>query len=210
MGAGDRGALARPAWPRIRPRRIFIASEAIDRLGRTGLGVEVARARLLYGEWLRRHRRRGEARDQLRAGYEIFVSGGAGAFAERARTELRATGERAPERTAQTRNALTAREAHIARLAGHGASNPEIAAQVYISPATVAYHLRKVFTTLGITSRSQFAKALPQNQTEPAGQVAGTEGLSGGGARRRRLSRRLSGRWRRLSGYADAIQRPRT
>jgi DNA-binding CsgD family transcriptional regulator len=182
--------------------------EAIDRLGRTGLGVEAARARLPYGEWLRRHRRRGEARDQLRAGYEIFVSAGAGAFAERARTELRATGERVPKRTAQTRNVLTAREAHIARLAGHGASNPEIAAQLFISSATVAYHLRKVFTTLGITSRSQFAKALPQNQTEPAGQVAGTEGLPGGGARRRRLSRRLSGRWRRLSGYADATQRP--
>jgi DNA-binding CsgD family transcriptional regulator len=135
--------------------------EAIDRLGRTGLRVEVARARLLYGEWLRRQRRRGDARGQLRAGYEVFVSVGAGAFAERARTELRATGERAPKRTAHTRNALTAREAHIARLAGQGASNPEIAAQLYISPATVAYHLRKVFTTLGITSRSQLAKALP-------------------------------------------------
>jgi ATP/maltotriose-dependent transcriptional regulator MalT len=82
----------------------------------------------LYREWLRRQRRRGEARDQLRAGYEIFASPGAGAFAERARIELRATAERAPKRTAQTRDALTAREAHIARLVGQGASNAEIAA----------------------------------------------------------------------------------
>jgi ATP/maltotriose-dependent transcriptional regulator MalT len=135
--------------------------EAISRLGRSGLRVEQARAHLLYGEWLRRQRRRRDARDQLRAAYQIFVSVGASAFAERARTELHATGERAPKRTAQTREALTAREAHIARLAGQGASNPEIAAQLFISPATVAYHLRKVFTTLGISSRSQLATALP-------------------------------------------------
>jgi DNA-binding CsgD family transcriptional regulator len=96
-----------------------------------------------------------------------------GRLPDGARIELRARGERAPKRTPQTRGALTAREAHIARLAGQGASNAEIAAQLYISSATVAYHLRKVFTTLGISSRSQLAKALPQNQTEPAGQVAG-------------------------------------
>jgi DNA-binding CsgD family transcriptional regulator len=135
--------------------------EAPRRLSRTGLRIDLARAHLLYGEWLRRQRRRGEARDQLRAGYEIFASASAGAFAERARIELRATDERAPKRTAQTRDALTAREAHIARLAGQGASNAEIAAQLYISSATVAYHLRKVFTTLGISSCSQLAKALP-------------------------------------------------
>ena len=135
--------------------------EAIDHLGRTGLRIELARAHLLCGEWLRRQRRRGDARDQLRAAYEIFVSAGAGAFAERAQIELRATGERAPKRTAQTRDALTAREAHIARLAGQGASNAEIAAQLFISPATVAYHLRKVFAALGISSRSQLASALP-------------------------------------------------
>jgi DNA-binding CsgD family transcriptional regulator len=135
--------------------------EAIDRLGRNGLRIELARARLLYGEWLRRQRRRRDARDQLRDAYEIFSSAGARAFAERARIELRATGERAPKQTAQTRDALTAREAHIARLAGQGASNPEIAAQLFISAATVAYHLRKVFAKLGISSRSQLASALP-------------------------------------------------
>ena len=135
--------------------------EAIDRLGRTDLRVELARAHLLYGEWLRRQYRRGDARDQLRAAYGIFVSAGAAAFAERARMELRATGERAPKRTAETRDVLTSREAHIARLAGQGASNPEIAAQLFISPATVAYHLRKVFAKLGISSRGQLASALP-------------------------------------------------
>jgi DNA-binding CsgD family transcriptional regulator len=135
--------------------------EAIYRLGRSGQRVELARAHLLYGEWLRRQRRRNDGRDQLRAAYKIFVSAGARAFAERARIELRATGERAPQRTAATRDLLTAREAHIARLASHGASNPEIAAQLFISPATVAYHLRKVFATLGISSRSQLASTLP-------------------------------------------------
>jgi DNA-binding CsgD family transcriptional regulator len=135
--------------------------EAIARLGRTGLRVELARAHLLYGEWLRRQRRRRDARGYLRAAYEIFVSAGARAFAERVRTELRATGERAPRQTAETRDALTAREAHIARMAGQGASNHEIAARLFISPATVAYHLRKVFVKLGISSRSQLAGALP-------------------------------------------------
>jgi ATP/maltotriose-dependent transcriptional regulator MalT len=135
--------------------------EAIDHLGRTSLRVELARAHLLYGEWLRRQRRRGDARDQLRIAYEIFASAGAGAFAERARMELRATGERAPKRTAEIRDALTEREAHIARLAGQGASNPEIAVQLFISSATVAYHLRKVFAKLGISSRNQLAVPLP-------------------------------------------------
>jgi DNA-binding CsgD family transcriptional regulator len=135
--------------------------EAIDRLGRSGQRVELARAHLLYGEWLRRQRRRNDGRDQLRAAYQIFVSAGARAFAERARAELRATGERTPKRTAATRDLLTAREAHIAHLASQGASNPEIAAQLFISPATVAYHLRKVFAALGISSRSQLPSTLP-------------------------------------------------
>jgi DNA-binding CsgD family transcriptional regulator len=135
--------------------------EAIDRFGRTRLCVELGRAHLLYGEWLRRQRRRRDARDQLANAYEIFASAGAAAFAERARTELRATGGPALQHTVETPDTLTAQEALIARLAGDGASNPDIAAQLFISPATVAYHLRKVFTKLGISSRSQLAAALP-------------------------------------------------
>jgi DNA-binding CsgD family transcriptional regulator len=133
--------------------------EAIDCLGRTRLCVELGRAHLVYGEWLRRQRRRRDARDQLASAYEIFDSVGAAAFAERARIELRATGGRARQHTVQTPDTLTAQEALIARLAGEGASNPEIAAQLFISPATVAYHLRKVFIKLGISSRSQLAPA---------------------------------------------------
>jgi len=135
--------------------------EAIDRLDRAGLRVDLARARLLYGEWLRRQRRKRDARDQLGSAYEDFDSFGAGAFAERARIELRATGGDAPERTVAARDPLTAQEALIARLAGAGASNPEIAAQLFISRATVAYHLRKVFVKLGVTSRDQLARFFP-------------------------------------------------
>jgi DNA-binding CsgD family transcriptional regulator len=138
--------------------------EAIGRFGRTRLRVDLARARLLYGEWLRRQRRRRDARDQLGRAYEIFDSIGAAAFAERARIELRASGGQTRERAAVMRDPLTAQEALIARLAGEGASNPEIAAQLFISRATVAYHLRKVFTKLGVSSRSQLAPALPARQ----------------------------------------------
>jgi DNA-binding CsgD family transcriptional regulator len=138
--------------------------EAIDRFGRTRLRVDLARARLVYGEWLRRQRRRRDARDQLASAYQVFDSIGAAAFAERARIELRATGGHARQPTVQTPDTLTAQEALIARLAGEGASNSEIAAQLFISPATVAYHLRKVFTKLGISSRSQLAPALPARQ----------------------------------------------
>jgi DNA-binding CsgD family transcriptional regulator len=138
--------------------------EAIDRLGRTRLRVDLGRAHLLYGEWLRRQQRRRDARDQLRTAYEIFDSTGAAAFAERARTELRATGEHARKRTVDTTDPLTAQEALIARLAGGGASNTQIAAQLFISPATVAYHLRKIFTKLGLSSRHQLARALPAQQ----------------------------------------------
>ena len=135
--------------------------EAIDRFGRTRLCVERGRAHLIYGEWLRRQRRRRDARDQLGSAYEIFDSIGAAAFADRARIELRATGGYARQRAVEARDPLTAQEALIARLAGDGASNPQIAAQLFISPATVAYHLRKVFTKLGVSSRSQLAPALP-------------------------------------------------
>ena len=138
--------------------------EAIDRFGRTRLRVDLARAHLLYGEWLRRERRSRDARDQLGRAYEIFDSVGAAAFADRARIELRAAGGHARPQTIQAPDSLTAQEALIARLAGDGASNPEIAAQLFISPATVAYHLRKVFTKLGVSSRSQLAPALRARQ----------------------------------------------
>jgi DNA-binding CsgD family transcriptional regulator len=138
--------------------------EAIDRFGRAGLRVDLARARLVYGEWLRRQRRRRDARDQLGRAYEIFDSVGAAAFADRARIELRAAGGHARQQTTETPDTLTAQEALIARLAGEGASNPQIAAQLFLSPATVAYHLRKVFTKLGISSRSQLAPAPPARQ----------------------------------------------
>ena len=135
--------------------------EAIDRFGRAGRRVDLARAHLVYGEWLRRQRRRRDARDQLGRAYEIFDAIGAAAFAGRTRIELRATGGPALQHTIQTPDTLTAQEALIARLASDGASNPRIAAQLFISPATVAYHLRKVFTKLGVSSRSQLAPALP-------------------------------------------------
>jgi DNA-binding CsgD family transcriptional regulator len=138
--------------------------EAIDRFGRTRQRVELARVHLLYGEWLRRQRRRRDARDQLGRAYRLFDSVGAAAFAERARIELRATGAQALKRTTGKPDVLTAQEALIARLASQGASNPQIAAQLFISPATVAYHLGKVFAKLGISSRSQLAPALPARQ----------------------------------------------
>ncbi len=135
--------------------------QAIERLGRTPLKLELARAQLLYGEWLRRQQRRRDARDQLQAACECFDAIGAAAFAERARGELRATGVLARKRTFETREALSPQEALIARLAGGGASNRQIAGQLFISPATVAYHLRKVFTKLGVSSRRELAAAVP-------------------------------------------------
>jgi len=116
---------------------------------------------LLYGEWLRRERRRRDARVQLRAAHECFDCMGAAAFADRARGELDATGERAPKRPRGARETLTPQEALIALRAGRGASNREIAEELFISPATVAYHLRKVFTKLGVTSRRELATAVP-------------------------------------------------
>jgi DNA-binding CsgD family transcriptional regulator len=136
--------------------------EAISRLARTRLRVDLGRAHLLYGEWLRRQRRPRDARDQLRSAYEIFDSSGAGAFAGRARTELRAAGGHPGKRTVETHESLTAQEELIARLAAGGAFNAEIAAQLFISPATVAYHLGKVYAKLGISSRNQLTRALPE------------------------------------------------
>jgi DNA-binding CsgD family transcriptional regulator len=135
--------------------------ESIARLGRTRVRAELARAHLLYGEWLRRERRRGEAREQLRTAYEMLDALGIGAFAERARRELLATGETARKRTVETSGQLTAQEAQVARLARDGLSNPQISARMFISTRTVRYHLTKVFTKLGITSRSQLDRALP-------------------------------------------------
>jgi DNA-binding CsgD family transcriptional regulator len=134
--------------------------EAIERLERTRIRVELARARLLYGEWLRREGRRVDARDQLRAAHEMFSRFGAEAFAERARHELLATGETARRRTEETREVLTPQESQIARLAAAGRTNPEIAAQLFISPRTVEYHLRKVFPKLDISSRRELRNAL--------------------------------------------------
>ena len=134
--------------------------EAIDRLRRTQLRPELARAQLLYGEWLRRQGRRVDAREQLRTAHNLFATIGMEAFAERARTELLATGETARKRTVETRDALTAQEALIARLAREGLSNPEIGARLFISARTVKYHLGKVFAKLAISSRSQLDRAL--------------------------------------------------
>jgi DNA-binding CsgD family transcriptional regulator len=137
--------------------------ESIDRLGRTGLRAELARSHLLYGEWLRRERRRGDAREQLRTAHNLLDAMGIQAFAERARRELAATGETARKRTVETSSELTAQETQIARLARDGLSNPQIGTRLFISSRTVQYHLRKVFAKLGITARSQLDHALPGN-----------------------------------------------
>jgi DNA-binding CsgD family transcriptional regulator len=135
--------------------------EAIERLGRTRLRAELARAHLLYGEWLRRQGRRRDAREQLRTAYQMLDAMGMAAFAERARKELAATGETARKRTVETLTELTAQEAQIARLARSGHSNTEISTELFISPRTVEWHLGKVFAKLGITSRKELRAALP-------------------------------------------------
>jgi DNA-binding CsgD family transcriptional regulator len=135
--------------------------EAVERLAQTRMGLDLARAHLLYGEWLRRQRRRLEARGQLRRAHTLFSDFGMEAFAERARVELEATGEHARKRSEETRDDLTPQEAQIARLARDGLSNAEIGARLFISKHTVEYHLRKVFTKLGINSRTKLTQALP-------------------------------------------------
>jgi DNA-binding CsgD family transcriptional regulator len=134
--------------------------EAIRQLRPTRLRVDLARTHLLYGEWLRRERRRIDARTQLRTAHELFSEFGMEAFAERARVELEATGERARKRTVETLGELTPQEAQISRLAALGHTNKEIAAQLFISPSTVEYHLRKVFRKLNVSSRTQLANRL--------------------------------------------------
>jgi DNA-binding CsgD family transcriptional regulator len=134
--------------------------EAIERLGRCRIVVHLARAHLVYGEWLRRENRRMDAREQLRIAYEMLSRMGAEAFAERARRELLATGETVHKRTIETRDVLTVQEAQVARLAAEGRTNPEIGSQLFISPRTAEYHLHKVFTKLGISSRRALRSAL--------------------------------------------------
>jgi DNA-binding CsgD family transcriptional regulator/tetratricopeptide (TPR) repeat protein len=140
--------------------------EAIARLRRTRLRTELVRAHLLYGEWLRRENRRGDARTQLRTAHDQFTSIGMDAFAERARRELLATGEKLRKRSVESRDDLTAQERQIAQLARDGLSNPEIGARLFLSPRTVEWHLHHVFTKLGIRSRRQLARALPASDAE--------------------------------------------
>jgi DNA-binding CsgD family transcriptional regulator len=142
--------------------------EALELLGRTRFRIELARTHLLYGEWLRREQRRVDARMQLRAAHEMLSTIGVDAFADRAQRELLATGETVRKRRVETRGDLTAQETRIARLARDGLTNPEIGAQLFISPRTVKYHLRKVFLKLGISSRVELERVLPGDPAAPS------------------------------------------
>ncbi|GAA1584994.1 LuxR family transcriptional regulator [Kribbella sancticallisti] len=138
---------------------------ALERFGQTRVRMELARTHLLYGEWLRREDRRQDARAQLRSAYDILNAAGANAFADRARRELAATGETVAKRAGRATDALTPQEAHIAELAGAGLTNAEIGSQIFLSQHTVEWHLRKVFTKLGITSRRQLRPATTTDLT---------------------------------------------
>ncbi|MFE3202471.1 LuxR C-terminal-related transcriptional regulator [Embleya sp. NPDC059237] len=140
--------------------------ESVELLGRTRVATELARSRLLYGEWLRRRRRRGAARAELRTAYEMFAGMGAAGFAERARVELVATGEHARKRDAQGGLGLTPQERRVAEPAAGGAINTEIAARLFITTSTVEYHLNKVFRRPGITSRRQLKSVLDDGATD--------------------------------------------
>ena len=129
--------------------------ESVEHLARTRVRAQLARSHLLYGEWLRRENRRLDARAQLRIAHDMLSAMGAEAFAERARRELLATGETVRKRTVETASELTAQEAHVARLAVEGHTNPEIGAQLFLSARTVEWHLRKVYTKLGVASRQE-------------------------------------------------------
>jgi DNA-binding CsgD family transcriptional regulator len=142
--------------------------EAIERLSRTGVRGEHARAHLLYGEWLRRIGRRVDAREQLRTAHRMFADMGMEAFAERTRRELMATGETVRKRRTETRDELTPQEEQIARLARDGLTNSEIGGQLFLSPRTIEWHLKKVFTKLGISSRIALHDALRVPDREAA------------------------------------------
>jgi ATP/maltotriose-dependent transcriptional regulator MalT len=154
--------------PKARSRALLEAGEsaeacyreAVERLGRTRFRPEVARAHLLYGEWLRGERRQADARTQLRTAHELLNAIGMEAFAERARIELLATGEKVRARPADQRQQLTTQEAQIAHLARDGLSNPEIGAQLFLSHRTVEWHLHKVFAKLGVKSRRELRNVL--------------------------------------------------
>lgn len=132
----------------------------MELLGQAPVALEQARTRLLFGEWLRRGKRRCDARTQLRAAYESFDSFGATPYAERARTELLATGETARRRTEGTRFDLTPRERQVAFMAASGLTNAEIATRLFVTTSTVEFHMNKVFRKLGVTSRKQIPRAL--------------------------------------------------
>jgi ATP/maltotriose-dependent transcriptional regulator MalT len=142
--------------------------ESIERLGRTRIRAQLARSHLLYGEWLRRERRRTEAREQLRIAHDMLDSMGVAAFAERARRELLATGETIRKRSVEPHEELTSQEVQIARLAREGLSNQEIGAGLFISPGTVKYHLHKIYIKLDIQSRSELDRVLPSDQPPAA------------------------------------------
>ena len=148
-----------PPKPSTAPSLAALAAK-VERLGRTGIRPELARAHLLYGEWLRRVNRRADARSELTRAHKMFTAMGMDGFAERTGRELLATGTTVGRRAAETHDQLTAQEAQIARLARDGLSNQEIGAQLFLSTRTVEWHLRKVFTKLGVSSRGHLQQAL--------------------------------------------------
>jgi ATP/maltotriose-dependent transcriptional regulator MalT len=145
--------------------------KSIEHLDRAGLRLEVARGHLLYGEWLRRAGQRNQARTQLRTAHAMLLAMGAAAFAERTRRELLVLGEKGVQRSVESTEGLTTQEFHIARLARDGLSNAEIGTRLFLSPRTVEWHLGKVFTKLGVSSRRQLREAVPD--FAPSGQVRG-------------------------------------
>jgi DNA-binding CsgD family transcriptional regulator len=145
--------------------------DALAQLARSGVATDLARAHLLFGEWLRRQRRRRDARRQLRIAHDMFRATGATAFARRAGAELLATGEHSRTRAIEARDQLTPQERRIAQLAAAGESNAEVAAQLFISQHTVAYHLRKVFRKLRLTSRNQLAAVIHAHADQSTGRA---------------------------------------